>query len=320
MIQNKTTNNNQAWSVNLRSRVGLTVTHLSKNWTNVTGKNAEPGTNNDWELNAGGSESALTEDVTLNLSGGKKIGAKGTGTFFPTGTTFTDWLKEVGIEYIDPIFTSFTVGAQSVLVEVGTTLSGLKTFNWGITLNNGVVPTITIYDQTALSNLSLLVENDGSFETAITTIKLNANNATQEWKGIANNSTGPNVSSSIFKVTSQFNRYWKAVNTLPASSVDGTANRTYANSLEKEFKSNGSNTFTLSTGIIENKFIVLLPPGITIVSVIDITNLSSDMTSDYVLTPITIKDAGGTDRNYNQYLFNPAGPYPTSANHVIKTS
>lgn len=265
--------------------------------------------------------SVFEEDIQVVLSSGKSLGKYTTGqTINSAGKTFEAVLKDIALEYVNPTFTSFTITGQPTTVEVGTTLSGSKTFNWGITLNSGIVPTVDIYDNTAGVPILTGTPNDGNQSQTIITNQLNSNGATQSWKGIGNNTNGSNINSGNFTVRALFNRYWGAVATLPVSSVDGTANRTYANSLEKELKSNGSNTFTLSTGIIENKFIVLLPPGVTIVSVIDTGNLNGDRTSDYVLSTITIKDAGGTDRTYNQYLFNPAGAYSVSTNHVITTN
>lgn len=48
MKQTKTTVRNQQWSNHLRSRVGDSVSYLDAVWTNITGKNSEPGVGNDW--------------------------------------------------------------------------------------------------------------------------------------------------------------------------------------------------------------------------------------------------------------------------------
>jgi len=50
MIQVKTTSKNQPWSLNLRNRVGDSVTHAGKTWINKTGANSEPGVGTDWEI------------------------------------------------------------------------------------------------------------------------------------------------------------------------------------------------------------------------------------------------------------------------------
>lgn len=51
MLKTKTTASSQAWNSNLRIRVGDTVTHLDREWTNTSGVNNEPGFNNsNWEV------------------------------------------------------------------------------------------------------------------------------------------------------------------------------------------------------------------------------------------------------------------------------
>ena len=263
----------------------------------------------------------FTTDFAYNLSPGKSLGfLVGSGTYPAVGKTQEQFLREIAFEYIAPSFTSFNIQSEPTVVEVGTTLTGTRTFKWTIDLKSGIVPTIDIYDNNTSTTL-VNTPNNGTKAQAVNTIQLDSNNATQSWRGIAINTTGANVNSSNFTVTALFNRYWGSVSTLPASSTNGTANRTYANALEnKAFKTNGANTFTLNTGVVNNKFIVLLPPGITITSVVDTGNLNLNITSSYILSTITVKDAGGTDRIYNQYLFNPAGAYPTSTNHVITTN
>lgn len=47
-IVQKTENKNVIWNINLRARVGQTVTHNSIEYTNITGINTEPGVGSDW--------------------------------------------------------------------------------------------------------------------------------------------------------------------------------------------------------------------------------------------------------------------------------
>jgi hypothetical protein len=128
------------------------------------------------------------------------------------------------------------------------------------------------------------------------------------------------VNSGTRTVTGLQKRYHGSVATLPASPSNGAANRIYAENLSKALKTGGANSFTLATGTANKDFIVLLPSGTTITSVIDQTNLNLNITSEYVLSTITIKNANGVDRSYNRYTFSPAGTYATSANHVITTT
>ena len=53
----KTTTGTKFWSLNLRPKVGITVTHNLREWINTSGANSEPDENsNDWE--------AITDDLS----------------------------------------------------------------------------------------------------------------------------------------------------------------------------------------------------------------------------------------------------------------
>lgn len=61
MLKTKTTVQEIPWNLNLRVRVGDTVTHVSNTWVNITGKNSEPGVGTDWE--------PLTVSGTISING-----------------------------------------------------------------------------------------------------------------------------------------------------------------------------------------------------------------------------------------------------------
>ena len=60
----KVDNKNVIWNINLRARVGQTVTHNSTQFTNLTGKNSEPGVGVDWFLLDKGLSESFTDDVS----------------------------------------------------------------------------------------------------------------------------------------------------------------------------------------------------------------------------------------------------------------
>jgi hypothetical protein len=64
MIQSKTTSKDQDWTINLRSRVGDSVNYNSQTWTNISGKNGEPGVSADWEANSSVVDVSGKEDVS----------------------------------------------------------------------------------------------------------------------------------------------------------------------------------------------------------------------------------------------------------------
>jgi hypothetical protein len=257
----------------------------------------------------------FTQDVTFVLSSGKSFGKYVNGdTAAWTGLTVIEALIDACIEYINPAFTSFAVTGQSSTVEVGTTISGSKTFTWAITLNSGTVPTIDIYDITDASTLLAGTSNDGSQVVTVNSLLLNTSGATQQWRGIANN-TNPvgTINSSTVTVTSRFYRFFGA-GSLPTNSAQVRA-------LPSSAFHTGASTFTFSTGTSATSFIVALPPGVTISSVIDTTNLNADITSNFVLTgTVVVVDAGGTNRSYNIYQYSIGAPYSSSATLSVTTN
>ncbi|HEY6143750.1 MAG TPA: hypothetical protein VIV55_10100 [Flavobacterium sp.] len=262
-------------------------------------------------------------DIPVVLSAGKTLGKYVSGQTIPAvGKTAQQVITDIALEYVNPVFTTFSISGQPTTIEVGTTLSGSKPFVWAITQNSATVPTIDLFDNTAAVTLLAGTPNDGSQAQNIATIQLNADGSTQSWRGIGNN-TAPigTFNSGNFIVTARFIRWWSPVASYPANPLDGAANRTYASGLSNSaFKTPGANTFTLVTGTIQNKFIVLLPAGVTIVSVIDQTNANTNITANFILSAITINDIGGTPRNYNMYQYTNAIPYTTSANLFVTTT
>src|SRR5258706_1189705 len=254
-------------------------------------------------------------NVTFTLSPGKSFGKYTNGqTATWIGLTAVQAMLDAAIEYINPVFTSFTITAEPTVIEVGTTLSGSKPFAWAITVNSGIVPTIDIFDNTATSTLLAGTANDGSESVTIATIQLNSNGATQSWKGIGNN-TSPvgTFNSSNFIVTSRFYRFYGAAS---ASVTNSAQVRALASSVFQT----GATTFNLLTGTTLTKFIVALPPSVTIMQVIDLDALSADITSQYIsLGTVNVLDAGGTNRAYNIYEMNVGSPYSNYHRHAITT-
>jgi hypothetical protein len=262
-------------------------------------------------------ESVFANDVTFVLSSGKSFGKYTNGqTAAWTGLTAVEAIEDAAIEYINPVFTSFSVTGQSTTVEVGTTLSGSKTFTWAITLNSGVVPTIDLYDVTAGATLLAGTANDGTQAQVVTTLQLNADGSTQAWRGIGNNtSPAGTFNSSNFTVTSRYYRFYGPSASTPANSAAVRALSTSA------FQTSAVNTFQLNTGTTQTKFVVALPPGRTITQVLDVDALYANITANYVLLgTISVLDAGGTSRTYNLYEMNIGAPYASNHRHEITTA
>lgn len=262
------------------------------------------------------SNSKFPSDITFTLAGGATFGKYTNGETAPwAGLTAIQAITDAAIDYINPVFTSFSVTGQSTTEEVGITLSGSKIFTWGINDNSGSVPTMNIYDITAASTLITGTPNDGSQSQTITTLQLNSNGATQQWRGVGNN-TSPvgTFNSSTFTVTARYYRFFGPTVSSPTNSATVRALPSFA------FQT-GAESFILNTGNTQTKFVVALPPGITITSVIDTSALNAIITSEYILTgTINVLDAGGTNRLYNIYEMNLGVPYSSSHAHSITTT
>jgi hypothetical protein len=261
-------------------------------------------------MGSGGSD-YTPQGVTLATVGGIASGTN----LGVVAVPIQDILDDMLYPYVNPVFTSFSVTGQSTTVEVGTTLSGSKTFTWAITANSGVVSTIDIYDITGLVTLATATPNDGSQAASVTAIQLNSNGSTQQWRGIGNNSSPVSTfNSSTFTVTGRFYRFFGPTASSPANSAAVRALATSA------FHT-GATTFTFNTGTVETKFVIALPPGVTISSVIDTSALNAVITSEFILTgTVNVLDAGSTNRAYNIYEMNVGVPYATSHAFSVTTA
>jgi hypothetical protein len=260
----------------------------------------------------------FTADINVVLSGGKSFGKYTNGQTIPaTGKTAVEVILDAAIEYIAATWSFFSVGVQPTTVEVGTIIAGGRTWTWGINLNSGNVPTISIEDVTSASAIVVDTPNDGSHIDVANTIQLNSDGATQQWRGIATDITPiPNVvfNSSPYTVTARFYRFYGASATSPTNSATVRA-------LPQSAFQTGGNTFNLNTGSTLTKFVVALPPGRTITSVIDLDALNAVITSEYIAKPsINVLDAGGTNRAYNIYEMNVGAPYSSDHRHQINTA
>jgi hypothetical protein len=115
----------------------------------------------------GGGSGTFINDIPVVLPIGKSLGKYVNGDIIPAaGKTFEEVLNDVAQDFLAPAFTSFSISQPSP-IEVGATISGLKTFTWATSESANVEPdTISIEDSVVLgSGLS----NDGTEDLTITT-------------------------------------------------------------------------------------------------------------------------------------------------------
>jgi len=256
-------------------------------------------------------------DITVVLSDDKSLGKYVNGDTIPAiGLTAAQVLIDIATDYIVPAFTSFSVASQDSTVEVGTLLTGIKTFNWAITDNSGTVAIIDIYDITDSSDLETDIANTGTKITTLTDITLNSNGSTQQWRGVGTDSTpdpDADVNSATVTVTSRYKRFY-------GNSATSATTSALVRALPTSEFQTGSDEFTLWTGTVQSKFIVALPPDVTITEVVDTDALYAVLTDEYVLQgTVAVDDIGGTPRTYNVYEMSMAIPYEGTHRHVITT-
>jgi hypothetical protein len=260
------------------------------------------------------SANTFLADIDVVLADGKTLGKYVTGeTIASTGLTAEEVLNLIATEYLSASWIYFTYSG-STTVEVGTTLSGSKTFTWAIDEGSGQVDEIDIYDVTATASLFTSLTNDGSHSGTINTIQLNTNGSTQSWKGISTDVTPtPDVllDSSNTTITANYYRYYGAAAARPTDSATVKALPSSA------FQTSNVNTFTLNTGLTYNKWYIALPPGRGITSVIDMDAFDLDITSEFTnVSTISVDDAGSTGRSYSLYEMENGVPY-SGTEHIF---
>lgn len=253
-------------------------------------------------------------DIVVSLSGGKTVGKFSNGQTIPsTGLTPEEVWNLVAIEYISPSFSSFTMSGQATTVEVGTTLSGSKTFTWGATQSGNISPnSIIIRDQTNDTDLGTGLANDGSEILAIGSIQKNIQ-ASNQWR-ISMQDTQSATHTRNFTVNWAYYQFYGSSASIPVNSAQ-------VRGLDSSRFNTSSNTFILNTGSVEVNFILCVPASKTISQVIDLDALNANITSQYILTnTFDVLDAGGNNVSYKVYAMTQAVPYSSNHRHQITLS
>lgn len=83
------------------------------------------------------------------------------------------------------------------------------------------------------------------------------------------------------------------------------------------FADRTSNPLTLDTGTANKIFTVAMPSSLSLTSVIDLTALNADITSNYILSTFNVNDAGNTSTSYHVYTLTNATPYGVTHQHRV---
>ena len=147
------------------------------------------------------------------------------------GETFTQILQDMLVPYINPTFSSFSITGQSTTVEVGTTISGSKSFAWAFTTAGNITAnTMAILDVTGATTLASGLSLTSPHSVSVGSVQLTAPGA-YSWKGQATNTNTVVFNSSNFTVNWDWLLYYgtSSNTTLNASQIQALSNSVLTN-------------------------------------------------------------------------------------------
>lgn len=259
---------------------------------------------------SGGSDT-FASDFVVQLNNGKTYGRFLNGQTVPAaGKKATEVLLDMAIEFLVPVFSSFSMAGQANPVEVGTVISGNRTFNWGTTNAPSVqTNSISIKDLTNNVVLAAGLANDGSEVLNVGSVAKTVP-ASHQWQINGTNTIGGAMTPATITETWLW-RYFAG----PAAFTPG--NSAQVRALPQNNLFNGSpNTFNLSTGNSLIDFFFAVPVGHVITQVLDLDALNANITAQYILDgTLTVLDNGGNNVTYNLYHMHIAVPYSDFPTH-----
>jgi hypothetical protein len=149
--------------------------------------------------NAGGGTAGYAGASPSNVT----VGGLPAGTVL-TGKTYDQLFEQMLVTYLSPSFTSFAISAQATLIEVGTALSGSKTFTWSTSNSSNInTNSIGIRDVTANTLLGSSLANDGTESLSIGTVT-NTSPISQAYRAEGVNTNSIAFNSSNFTIQSLY--------------------------------------------------------------------------------------------------------------------
>lgn len=251
------------------------------------------------------------EEFTLNptiTTGGIVAGNEYTGN----AEYFFRLQNEV---YQNPAFTAFLVaGLGSRTVEVGTAFAaGFKAVTWATSYGANVTPnSVSLRDVTSSAVLATAEANDGTLSASTAAFAV-VNGESRRYRLAATNTQAGPFSADLV-ISGAYRLFYGATAAAPASSAAARA-------LPQTQLTSDGNSGTLVTGTTERFFALVLAPGQTLASVIDIGNANTNITASYVRqADLNVADAAGTVTARPFYLRTAAGPYTNPTTHRFTTN
>jgi len=170
------------------------------------------------------------------------VGGIQAGTTFPGQYDVQQMFDFLLYPFQTPTFSDFEIDGQSITVEVGTSISGIKTFTWSTTQPSNIESnTISIVDTTSSSTLASSLSNDGTESLDLGATIQKTTPASHVWT-----ITGTDTQSGSFSRTFTINWRWKMYygtstnTTLNESQIEALANNTLVTSI--------AGTYALASG------------------------------------------------------------------------
>lgn len=281
----------------------------------------------------GGGGGTLTARLTVSLAAGRLAGIQN-GDDFQVGSPIEALLRKLLVETIYPTYATASVGvSQSAPAdgEVGESVPNTITG----TFYPGEAGPLTAMREYR-GNQAQIGASDTASPIVRTTQMVRSLTPTPIW-AVADYAAGakklvtpgntpdsrpaqvrnPNapqaaetgLSSPVIYFNGHLNVFFGATATTPTDSDTTRA-------LPQKQLTSAGNQGILTTGTTATQFAIALPPGYRLLSVFDLDNQGANITSAYAAQDgLSVKDAGGTPRDYFLYLYRAAGPYPVSARH-----
>ena len=164
------------------------------------------------------------------------------GTTFPSNYDMQQMFDFLLYPFQQPTFSAFAIDGQSVTVEVGTSISGTKTFTWTTTNNSNVeANTLAIEDTTNASTLGSSLANDSSENLALGVTIQKTTPASHVWT-ISGDDTQGDSFSKTFTVEWRWRMYY-------GTSTNTTLNETQIEALAGSALTTAiADTWTLASG------------------------------------------------------------------------
>ena len=149
------------------------------------------------------------------------------------GQTYDQLWQSLLVPFIAPAFSSFSISGQSQSVEVGTTITGLKTFTWSFSnVANVTANTMAILDITGATTLASGISIVSPYSVSVGSIT-RTTAGSYNWQGKATNIQSTVFFSSYFSVNWYFRKYYgtSASETLTEVQIESLANNSLSSTL-----------------------------------------------------------------------------------------